>query len=80
MRVLLAEDNARFRGVLRRLLERDPDIIVVAEAGDGVEALDRLKEREDRDDAIEPDIKVVAEAMGERRGDADPGLGCARTW
>ena len=35
VRVLLADDNARFRGVLRRLLERDPDIVVVAEAGDG---------------------------------------------
>jgi two-component system nitrate/nitrite response regulator NarL len=39
VRVLLADDNARFRGVLRRLLERDPDIVVVAEAADGVEAL-----------------------------------------
>ena len=40
VRVLLADDNERFRGVLRRLLERDPDIVVVAEAGDGIEALD----------------------------------------
>jgi two-component system, NarL family, nitrate/nitrite response regulator NarL len=39
VRVLLADDNTRFRGVLRRLLERDPDILVVAEAADGVEAL-----------------------------------------
>lgn len=39
VRVLLADDNARFRGVLRQLLERDPDIEVVAEAGDGGEAL-----------------------------------------
>ena len=29
VRVLLADDNARFRGVLRRLLERDPDIVVL---------------------------------------------------
>lgn len=35
VRVLLADDNQRFRGLLRRLLERDPDIIVVAEASDG---------------------------------------------
>lgn len=42
VRVLLADDNARFRGVLRRLLERDPEIVVVAEAGDGAEALERL--------------------------------------
>lgn len=35
VRVLLADDNQRFRGLLRRLLERDPDIVVVAEASDG---------------------------------------------
>jgi DNA-binding NarL/FixJ family response regulator len=40
VRVLLADDNARFRTVLRQLLERDPEISVVAEAGDGSEAVD----------------------------------------
>ena len=44
VRVLLADDNARFRGVLRRLLERDPEIVVVAEAGDGAEALELAEE------------------------------------
>ena len=44
VRVLLADDNDRFRGILRRLLERDPDIVVVAEAGDGAEALDLAEE------------------------------------
>lgn len=39
VRVLLADDNARFRSLLRRFLERDPEIAVVAEAGDGAEAL-----------------------------------------
>lgn len=38
--VLLADDNARFRGLLKRLLERDPEIVVVAEADDGESALD----------------------------------------
>lgn len=38
--VLLADDNARFRGLLKRLLERDPEIVVVAEADDGASALD----------------------------------------
>lgn len=38
--VLLADDNARFRGLLKRLLERDPQIVVVAEADDGETALD----------------------------------------
>lgn len=40
VRVLLADDNARFRSLLRRLLERDPQIQVVAEAGNGAEALE----------------------------------------
>ena len=31
VRVLLADDNARFRGVLRQLLERDPEIQVAPE-------------------------------------------------
>ena len=44
VRVLLADDNARFSGMLRRLLERDPDIVVVAEAGDGDEALELAEE------------------------------------
>jgi DNA-binding NarL/FixJ family response regulator len=44
VRVLLADDNARFRSVLRRLLERDPDILVVAEASSGAEAIDMVDE------------------------------------
>jgi chemotaxis response regulator CheB len=44
VRVLLADDNAQFRAVLRRLLERDPDIAVVAEASDGGEALELVEE------------------------------------
>lgn len=36
---MLADDNSAFRSVLRRLLERDPAIEVVAEAADGDEAL-----------------------------------------
>ena len=39
VRVLLADDNARFRSLLRRLLERDDQIQVVAEAENGAEAL-----------------------------------------
>lgn len=44
VRVLLADDNARFRSVLRRLLERDPEIRVVAEASTGDEAIDMVDE------------------------------------
>jgi DNA-binding NarL/FixJ family response regulator len=56
VRVLLADDNARFRGVLRRLLERDPDIVVVAEAGDGAEALDLAEE-------VRPDVVLMDVSM-----------------
>ncbi len=39
VRVLLADDNAQFRSLLRRLLEREVEIAVVAEASNGAEAL-----------------------------------------
>lgn len=37
MRVLLADDHQLFRDALRLLLEKEPDIEVVAETGDGTE-------------------------------------------
>ncbi|MGD9696962.1 MAG: response regulator transcription factor [Thermoleophilia bacterium] len=54
--MLLADDNARFRGVLRQFLERDPDIVVVAEAGDGAEALDLA-------DEVTPDVVLMDVSM-----------------
>ena len=39
IRVLLADDQAMIRGGLRLILEDQPDITVVAEAADGVEAI-----------------------------------------
>ncbi|HET6691191.1 MAG TPA: response regulator transcription factor [Miltoncostaeaceae bacterium] len=56
VRVLLADDNARFRGVLRRLLERDPEIMVVAEAGDGAEALELAED-------VRPDVVLMDVSM-----------------
>jgi DNA-binding NarL/FixJ family response regulator len=56
VRVLLADDNARFRGVLRRLLERDPEIVVVAEAGDGAEALELAEN-------VRPDVVLMDVSM-----------------
>lgn len=38
MRVLIADDHGIVRSGLRLLLERQPDIEVVAEAADGAEA------------------------------------------
>ena len=45
IRVLIADDHAVFRSGLKALLEKEPDLEVVGEAGDGratIEALDRL--------------------------------------
>jgi two-component system, NarL family, response regulator DesR len=56
VRVLLADDNARFRGVLLRLLERDPDIVVVAEAGDGAEAVEMAED-------VRPDVVLMDVSM-----------------
>lgn len=48
IRVVLADDQALFRSGLRLLLDSQPDIDVVGEAGDGVEALAEV-ERTDPD-------------------------------
>jgi DNA-binding NarL/FixJ family response regulator len=45
-RVLLADDHALVRRGLRMVLEAEPDLVVVAEAGDGAEAIDRGLEPE----------------------------------
>ena len=45
IRVLIADDHAVFRSGLKALLEKEPDLEVVGEAGDGratIEAIDRL--------------------------------------
>jgi DNA-binding NarL/FixJ family response regulator len=56
VRVLLADDNAQFRSVLRRLLERDEEIQVVAEAADGAEAVRLAVE-------LRPDVVVMDVSM-----------------
>ena len=38
-RILLADDHALVRGGLRMVLEAQPDLEAVVEAGDGVEAI-----------------------------------------
>jgi DNA-binding NarL/FixJ family response regulator len=48
MRILIADDHGIVRAGIRLLLERQPGLDVVAEAGDGVEAIERaLAERPD---------------------------------
>lgn len=42
VRVVIADDQALLRGGLRAMLEAEPDIEVVGEAGDGAEAVDTV--------------------------------------
>ena len=60
-RILLADDHAVVRRGLRMVLEAAPDLTVVAEAGDGIEAVERgLREP--------VDLAVIDVAMPRRTG------------
>jgi len=50
--ILLVDDHALFRKGLRLLLEEEQDMEVVGEAGDGQEAIDRVRE-------LSPDVVVM---------------------
>jgi two-component system response regulator NreC len=52
LRVLLADDHTLVRGGIRRILEGQPDVEVVAEADDGAAALDLMR-------TTAPDIAVL---------------------
>ncbi|MGZ0145688.1 response regulator [Kribbella sp. WER1] len=52
IKVLLADDQAMVRGGLRLILENQPDIQVIAEAADGVEAIALARE-------LRPDVCLV---------------------
>jgi two-component system response regulator NreC len=51
-RVLLADDHAVLRSGLRLLIDNQPDLAVVGEAGDGPETLSRAK-------ALQPDVILL---------------------
>ena len=61
IRVLLADDHALVRQGFRRILEDEPDIVVVGEAGGGAEAIE-LEQK------LEPDIVVLDLGMPEING------------
>ncbi len=56
IRVLLADDHAIFRAGLRRLVEEAGGMVVVAEAADGREALERVRD-------VKPDVAVIDISM-----------------
>ncbi|HVU74489.1 MAG TPA: response regulator transcription factor [Mycobacteriales bacterium] len=61
IRVLVVDDHALFRRGLQMVLEQEPDIEVVGEAGDGGEAVERAAE-------TTPDIVLMDVRMPKRGG------------
>jgi DNA-binding NarL/FixJ family response regulator len=52
IRVLIADDDRPFLGSLRNLIERQPELSVVGEAADGLQAIELA-------DALDPDAVVI---------------------
>ncbi|WP_232661187.1 response regulator [Pseudonocardia sp. TRM90224] len=74
IRVLLADDQAMVRGGLRMILEDQPDISVIAEAADGVEAV--ALARQLRPDVCLVDIRMPRlDGICVTRALAGPGVG-----
>jgi two-component system nitrate/nitrite response regulator NarL len=61
VRIVLADDHQLFREALRRLLDAEPDLVVVGEAGDGEEAVALTLQ-------YEPDILLLDVAMPHANG------------
>src|SRR3954453_11240551 len=61
IRILLADDHNLFRQGLRRIIEAQPDMQVVAEASSGLEAIELSKEHK-------PDVAILDIAMKELNG------------
>jgi two-component system, NarL family, response regulator NreC len=59
--IILAEDHVLVRQCLRRIIQRDPAIRVINEAGDGVELLEQLKKNT-------PDVVLVDISMPRLKG------------
>lgn len=61
LRVLIADDVAPLRLLVRRILDRDGRFEVVAEATDGVEAVDLAQE-------LQPDVAILDLMMPRKNG------------
>lgn len=61
IRLLIADDHAILRHGLKRILEAEPDMIVVGEAANGVDAVKRARQ-------IKPDVVIMDVSMPEQDG------------
>ncbi|GAA1937075.1 response regulator transcription factor [Nocardioides marmoribigeumensis] len=61
IRILLADDHALVRAGVRRILEAEPDLVVVGEASDGNEAVELAR-------SLEPDLAVLDISMPRATG------------
>ena len=61
IKVVLADDHAVVRAGIRNFLERNPDIQVIAEVDDGVQAIEAIEE-------LEPDVAVLDIQMPQKTG------------
>jgi len=61
IRIVIADDHALFRDGLRRLLESEPGFTVVAEAADGVDAVQAVRD-------AKPDLLLLDVAMPRMNG------------
>ena len=68
-RILLADDHAMVRRGLRMVLDAEPDLEVVAEAGDGAEAIER---------GLRAEVDLAVLDVGDAEADRAAGGGGAR--
>jgi DNA-binding NarL/FixJ family response regulator len=61
LRVLIADDQALLRGSLRLLIDTEPDLVVVGEAGTGLEAVDLVQ-------VTSPDVVLMDVRMPDMDG------------